>query len=213
MSATRADRLVSRRAITFRLARDGCLDVDGNPIHINSVGATIDLRCSNGFLAATAGLRIDHLLLSPSLAGRLVAAGVDRDVRARERSSDHRAGLGSNLRTQIPDQHGRRSAGGKLDRADAPFIEVAKVGGRDPVFSAQYTCGPGRFPYRELTPPTRLTQRGGTEWPAAIRPGKSPISNRSRRDSRATRSSIGTRASWPMTNSRSLSIAAKSVRA
>jgi exodeoxyribonuclease-3 len=35
-----------------------------------------------------AGLRIDHLLLSPSLAGRLVA-GVDRDVRARERSSDH----------------------------------------------------------------------------------------------------------------------------
>jgi exodeoxyribonuclease-3 len=36
-----------------------------------------------------AGLRIDHLLLSPSLAGRLVAAGVDRDVRARERSSDH----------------------------------------------------------------------------------------------------------------------------
>jgi exodeoxyribonuclease-3 len=36
-----------------------------------------------------AGLRIDHLLLSPSHAGRLVAAGVDRDVRARERSSDH----------------------------------------------------------------------------------------------------------------------------
>jgi serine/threonine protein kinase len=36
-------------------------------------------------------LRIDHLLLSPSLAGRLVAAGVDRDVRARERSSDHLA--------------------------------------------------------------------------------------------------------------------------
>jgi hypothetical protein len=42
--------------------------------------------------ARDAGLRIDHLLLSPSLAGRLVAAGVDRDVRARkvERS---RAGL------------------------------------------------------------------------------------------------------------------------
>jgi exodeoxyribonuclease-3 len=39
--------------------------------------------------ARDAGLRIDHLLLSPSLAGRLVAAGVDRDVRARERSSDH----------------------------------------------------------------------------------------------------------------------------
>ena len=39
--------------------------------------------------ARDAGLRIDHLLLSPSLADRLVAAGVDRDVRARERSSDH----------------------------------------------------------------------------------------------------------------------------
>jgi exodeoxyribonuclease-3 len=39
--------------------------------------------------ARDAGLRIDHLLLSPSLAGRLVAAGVDREVRARERSSDH----------------------------------------------------------------------------------------------------------------------------
>jgi exodeoxyribonuclease-3 len=36
-----------------------------------------------------AGLRIDHLLLSPSIACRLVAAGVDRDVRSRERASDH----------------------------------------------------------------------------------------------------------------------------
>jgi len=36
-----------------------------------------------------AGLRIDHLLLSPSLANRLVAAGVDREVRAREKASDH----------------------------------------------------------------------------------------------------------------------------
>jgi exodeoxyribonuclease-3 len=39
--------------------------------------------------ARDAGLRIDHLLLSPAVAGRLVAAGVDRDVRAREKSSDH----------------------------------------------------------------------------------------------------------------------------
>jgi exodeoxyribonuclease-3 len=36
-----------------------------------------------------AGIRIDHLLLSPSLAGRLKGAGVDRDVRAREKPSDH----------------------------------------------------------------------------------------------------------------------------
>ena len=39
--------------------------------------------------ARDAGLRIDHLLLSPSLAGRLVAAGVDREVRGREHASDH----------------------------------------------------------------------------------------------------------------------------
>jgi exodeoxyribonuclease-3 len=36
-----------------------------------------------------AGLRIDHLLLSPSLRERLKAAGVDRQVRGWEKSSDH----------------------------------------------------------------------------------------------------------------------------
>jgi exodeoxyribonuclease III len=36
-----------------------------------------------------AGLRIDHLLLSPSLRGALKAADVDRDVRGREKPSDH----------------------------------------------------------------------------------------------------------------------------
>jgi exodeoxyribonuclease III len=36
-----------------------------------------------------AGLRLDHLLLSPSLAGRLSDAGVDRAVRAEEGASDH----------------------------------------------------------------------------------------------------------------------------
>jgi exodeoxyribonuclease-3 len=36
-----------------------------------------------------AGLRIDHLLLSPPLAKRLTSAGVDRDVRGREHASDH----------------------------------------------------------------------------------------------------------------------------
>jgi exodeoxyribonuclease-3 len=39
--------------------------------------------------ARDAGLRIDHLLLSPSLAGRLVAADVDRAVRGWEKASDH----------------------------------------------------------------------------------------------------------------------------
>jgi exodeoxyribonuclease III len=35
------------------------------------------------------GFRIDHLLLSPALADRLVDAGVDKDHRAREKASDH----------------------------------------------------------------------------------------------------------------------------
>ncbi|BBD96960.1 exodeoxyribonuclease III [Sphingobium amiense] len=39
--------------------------------------------------ARNAGLRIDHLLLSPVLADRLVAAEVDRDVRGWEKTSDH----------------------------------------------------------------------------------------------------------------------------
>lgn len=36
-----------------------------------------------------AGLRIDHFLLSPALADRLVTAGVDREVRCWEKASDH----------------------------------------------------------------------------------------------------------------------------
>jgi exodeoxyribonuclease III len=36
-----------------------------------------------------AGLRIDHILLSPSVTPRLKAAGVDRDVRGWEKASDH----------------------------------------------------------------------------------------------------------------------------
>ncbi len=39
--------------------------------------------------ARDAGLRIDHLLLAPAVARRLVAAGVDRDVRGWPHASDH----------------------------------------------------------------------------------------------------------------------------
>jgi len=35
------------------------------------------------------GLRLDHLLISPTVAERLKAAGVDRDVRGRKDASDH----------------------------------------------------------------------------------------------------------------------------
>jgi bifunctional non-homologous end joining protein LigD len=36
-----------------------------------------------------AGLRLDHFLLNPELAGKLVSAGVDKEVRGWEKSSDH----------------------------------------------------------------------------------------------------------------------------
>ena len=35
------------------------------------------------------GMRLDHFLLSPEIAGRLRRAGVDREVRGRENASDH----------------------------------------------------------------------------------------------------------------------------
>ena len=39
--------------------------------------------------ARNAGLRLDHLLLSPDLAKRMTAAGIDRDVRGAANASDH----------------------------------------------------------------------------------------------------------------------------
>ena len=45
-------------------------------------------RLRNGW-PRDAGLRIDHLLVSASLRSRLVAAGVDREMRGRENASDH----------------------------------------------------------------------------------------------------------------------------
>jgi exodeoxyribonuclease-3 len=59
-----------------------------------------------------AGLRIDHLLLSPSIANRLVSAGVDRDVRGWEKASDH-----APTWVEIKDQEGalpRSRADGRL---------------------------------------------------------------------------------------------------
>jgi exodeoxyribonuclease III len=44
-----------------------------------------------GALQRDAGFRIDHLMLSPETADRLVSAGVDKDHRMREKASDHAA--------------------------------------------------------------------------------------------------------------------------
>ena len=62
--------------------------------------------------ARDAGIRIDHLLLSPPLADRLTAAGVDRDVRGWEKTSDH-APTWIELGRQAEAAARRRSAAGR----------------------------------------------------------------------------------------------------
>ena len=60
-----------------------------------------------------AGLRMDHLLLSPILAKRLVASGVDREVRSWKKTSDHAPTwieLGETLRKPPNGIKGRRSS-------------------------------------------------------------------------------------------------------
>ncbi len=42
-----------------------------------------------GAWQADEGIRIDHLLLSPQAADRLLESGIDREVRGREKASDH----------------------------------------------------------------------------------------------------------------------------
>ena len=68
-----------------------------------------------------AGLRIDHLLLSKDVAGRLVDAGVDREVRGRDNASDHApvwvelrettgAGRQKSTRARLPAKSARKTA-------------------------------------------------------------------------------------------------------
>jgi exodeoxyribonuclease-3 len=57
-------------------------------LHPNEVIYTFWDYFRNAF-GRNAGLRIDHFLLSPQVSGRLVAAGVDKQVRGWEKTSDH----------------------------------------------------------------------------------------------------------------------------
>jgi len=75
------------RAAYARLLEQGWTDAL-RTMHPNETIYTFWDYFRNAF-ARNAGLRIDHLLLSPALAGRLVAAEVDRDVRSWDKSSDH----------------------------------------------------------------------------------------------------------------------------
>jgi exodeoxyribonuclease III len=46
-------------------------------------------HCMRHRFERDAGLRLDHLLLSPQIASRLATAGVDKEVRSKARASDH----------------------------------------------------------------------------------------------------------------------------
>lgn len=75
------------RAAYFRLLDQGWTDAL-RTIHPNETIYTFWDYFRNAF-ARDAGLRIDHLLLSPPLAERLVDAQVDSHVRGWEKTSDH----------------------------------------------------------------------------------------------------------------------------
>ena len=65
-----------------------------------------------------AGLRIDHLLLNPKAASRLVEAGVDREVRGVENASDH-APAWITLRDALASRRGSRRSEGKPARKES----------------------------------------------------------------------------------------------
>jgi exodeoxyribonuclease-3 len=75
------------RAAFFRLLDQGWTDAL-RTMHPDETIYTFWDYFRNAF-ARNAGLRIDHFLLSPPLAGRLKKAEVDRHVRGWEKSSDH----------------------------------------------------------------------------------------------------------------------------
>ncbi|MHB9880156.1 exodeoxyribonuclease III [Pacificimonas sp. ICDLI1SI03] len=75
------------RAVYFRLLEQGWSDAL-RARHPEETIYTFWHYFRDAF-ARDAGLRIDHLLLSPSLADRLVDAQVDRHVRGWEKASDH----------------------------------------------------------------------------------------------------------------------------
>ena len=75
------------RAAWFRLVEQGWLDAVRH-LYPEATIYTFWDYFRNAF-ARNAGLRIDHFLLSPPLAKRLLDAQVDREVRGWEKTSDH----------------------------------------------------------------------------------------------------------------------------
>lgn len=75
------------RAAYFRLLDQGWTDALRH-LHPGETIYTFWDYFRNAY-GRNAGLRIDHLLLNPSIAPRLLAAGVDRDIRGLAKTSDH----------------------------------------------------------------------------------------------------------------------------
>ena len=75
------------REVFSRLTRQGWVDAVRS-MHPDAQIYTFWDYFRNAF-GRDAGLRIDHLLLNPAVAPRLVSAGVDRNVRGWEKASDH----------------------------------------------------------------------------------------------------------------------------
>ena len=75
------------RAAYARLLRQGWTDALGDMHPGEAVWTFWDYK--RDAWARDAGLRIDHLLVSPALLSRLVDGGVDREVRGRPNASDH----------------------------------------------------------------------------------------------------------------------------
>ena len=71
----------------FRLLNDGWTDAIDTLNPRGGVWTYWDFQA--GAWQRDHGFRIDHILLSPECADRLVAAGVDKDYRGREKASDH----------------------------------------------------------------------------------------------------------------------------
>jgi len=71
----------------FRLLNDGWTDALDTLNPRGGVWTYWDYQA--GAWQRDHGFRIDHALLSPELADRLAAAGVDKEYRGRERASDH----------------------------------------------------------------------------------------------------------------------------
>lgn len=104
----------SGRAAYFRLLDQGWTDAL-RAIHPGEVIYTFFDYFRNAY-ARNAGLRIDHLLLSPALADRLVDAQVDAHVRGWEKTSDH-----APVWVELADKAKRRRKPAASSQAGAPL--------------------------------------------------------------------------------------------